>query len=62
MFGESILMVRKKKNQPTTKNKHWALIVLNLMSKGIKKTNSQELSLINSALVKDTILFCLLIF
>lgn len=32
------------------------------MSKGIKKTNSQELSLINSALVKDTILFCLLIF
>lgn len=55
-------MVRKKKNQPTTKNKHWALIVLNLMSKGIKKTNSQELSLINSALVKDTILFSLLIF
>lgn len=31
------------------------------MNKGINKTNSQKLSLINSVLVKGTILVCLLI-
>lgn len=41
--------------------KKWALMTFNLMNKGIKKTNSQKLNLIYSALVKDTILFCLLI-
>lgn len=30
-------------------------MIFNLMNKGIKKTNSQKLNLINSAPVKDTI-------